>query len=239
VISPTAVVETDHIGTNVVISEFCVIRDNVQIGNNVVIHPFVVIESGVQIGADTEIFPGCYIGKTPKGVGATTRPISYKPFVILGNRCAIGPHAIIYYDVDIGENTLVADGASIREECQIGSYCVIGRYVTVNYNSKIADHVKIMDHSWLAGNLVVGEGVFLSGGVITTNDNLMGKEGYQSHLIRGPIIEDGAQIGGGAILLPNITIGREAVVAAGAVVTKDVLPRKRVMGIPARQNDHT
>jgi acetyltransferase-like isoleucine patch superfamily enzyme len=239
VISSSAVVETKKIGTNVVIGEFCVIRDDVQIGNNVVIHPYVIIESGVKIGAEAEIFPGCYIGKTPKGVGATSRPISYKPFVVLGNHCAIGPHAIIYYNVEIGDNTLVGDGASIREETCIGSSCVIGRYVTINYNSKIADRVKIMDHTWLAGNLIVGDGVFISGGVMTANDNNMGIQGYQDHLVKGPTIEEGVRIGCGAILLPSITIGQHSVIAAGSVVTKDVPPNKMVMGIPAKQKNHT
>ena len=233
-ISPLAVVETDQVGENVTIKEFAVIRKNVIIGNNVVIHPFVVVEAGVTLGDGTEIFPGSYIGKSPKGAGATARPILYDQKVVLGKNCAIGPNAIIYYDIEIGDNTLVGDGASIREAGVIGSYCVIGRYVTINYNTKIGNNVKIMDHSWLAGNLSVGDRVFISGGVLTANDNNMGLVGYEEELILGPHIQEDARIGVGAILLPRVHIGNSSVVAAGSIVTKDVPPHSLVMGIPAK-----
>ena len=233
-ISQLAVVETDQIGDNVIIKEFAVIRKNVIIGNNVVIHPFVVVENGVTLGDGTEIFPGCYIGKSPKGAGATARPIIYDQKVVLGRNCAIGPNAIIYYDIEIGDNTLIGDGASIREDCLIGSYCIIGRYVTINYNTKIGNNVKIMDHTWLAGNMRVGNQVFISGGVLTANDNNMGLAGYEEELILGPQIQDGARIGVGAVLLPQINIGASSVVAAGSIVTKDVPTHSLVMGIPAK-----
>ena len=55
----------------------------------------------------------------------------------------------------------------------------------------------------------------------------------ERHII-GPTIEDAARVGAGAILLPGVRIGGGAIVGAGAVVTKDVPPRKLVMGIPAR-----
>jgi len=233
-ISLHAVVEADKIGENVTIGEFAVVRKNVVIGDNVVIHPEVVIEEGVIIGSGTEIFPGSYIGKTPKGVGATARPISFRPVVNIGSNCAIGPYAVIFYDVEIGPLTLVGDGASIREECRVGTRCIVGRHVTVNYNTVIGDETKIMDHTWLAGNMCVGSHVFISGGVMTANDNDMGESGYNETEIVGPSIEDWARIGAGAILLPGIRIGHHSLVAAGAVVTKDIEPYYEVKGIPAR-----
>lgn len=235
-ISPLAVVETGMIGEGVTIHEFAVIRSNVVIGDHVVIHPGVVIEEGVTIGAGSEIFPNCYIGKTPKGVGATARPISFRPVVKIGKDCAVGPNAVIFYDVEIDALTLVGDGVSIREGCRVGARCIVGRHVTLNYNTVIGDETKIMDHTWLAGNMSVGKHVFISGGVLTANDNDMGTAGYHEGEIVGPTIEDQARIGAGAILLPNIRIGQHALVAAGAVVTKDIQPYCSVKGIPARVN---
>ena len=141
---------------------------------------------------------------------------------------------MIFYDVEIGPLTLVGDGVSIREGCRVGTRCVIGRHVTVNYNTVIGDETKIMDHTWLAGNMSVGNHVFISGGVMTANDNDMGMAGYDEQEIIGPQIEDWARIGAGAILLPNIHIGHHSLVAAGAVVTKGVEPYCAVKGIPAR-----
>src|SRR5262245_44812571 len=129
-INPLAVIETDQIGDNVVIREYAIIRRGAIIGDNVVIHPFVIIEEGVRIGNDVEVFPSAYIGKPPRGVGAMTRPMNFTARIDIGDGCVIGPNAVIYYDVEIGPQTLISDGASIREQTKIGSRCIIGRYVT-------------------------------------------------------------------------------------------------------------
>ncbi|HKP51704.1 MAG TPA: DapH/DapD/GlmU-related protein [Chloroflexia bacterium] len=233
-ISELAVVQTDRIGANVQIGEFAVIRKGVSIGDNVVIHPHVVIQEGVTIGDGVEIFPGAYIGKEPKGAGALARQPVFERRVVIGRNTSIGPHSVIYYDVEIGEQTLIGDGASIREKCRIGSWSVIGRHVTLNYVVTVGDHTKIMDHSWMAGNMSAGNNVFISGGVLTTNDNTLGLEGYSDEKMIGPTIEDGAMIGVGALLLPGVIIGKGAIVGAGAVVTNDIAPDTLVMGVPAR-----
>lgn len=232
-ISSLAVVQSSHIGSNVTIGEFAIIREGAIIGNDVIIHPNVVITSGVIIGDGTEVFPGAFIGKEPKGAGALSRLPDFQPKVFIGANCSIGPHAIIYYDVMIGNTTLIGDGASVREQSTIGSKTVIGRYVTINYNVHIGDSVKIMDHSWMAGNMTVENHVFISGGVLTSNDNLIGKSGYSNEHVVGPTIKHHASIGLGAKILPHLIIGEHSIVGAGAVVTKDVPAHVLVMGVPA------
>jgi acetyltransferase-like isoleucine patch superfamily enzyme len=128
---------------------------------------------------------------------------------------------------------LIGDGASIREETVIGERCVISRYVTINYRSRIGNRTKVLDHSWICGEIDIGNDVMISGGVLTSNDNTLGRTDFNAQM-RGPIIEDGAVIGIGARLLPNVRIGRKALVAAGAVVTKDVPEGVSVFGMPAR-----
>jgi len=233
-IHPLALVETSRIGDNVTIGAFAVVRSDVIIGSNVVIHPHAVIEQGVHLADGVEVFPGAVVGKEPKGAGALSRKPVFERVVRVGAHSSVGPNAVIYCDVQIGEHSLIGDGASVREQVQIGSQTVIGRCVTVNYNVRIGNRVKIMDHSWMAGNMTIGDDVFISGGVLTSNDNHIGKEGYSDAHVVGPTIEDGAAIGLGAKLLPNITIGAAAVVGAGAVVTKDVPAKAVVMGVPAK-----
>jgi len=227
-----AVVQTEDIGDNVEIMEFAVIREGVRIGNHVIIHPFVVIESGVVIGDNVEIFPGSYIGKVPKGAALARKPDYHKHIEIQAN-CSIGPNAVIYYDVQIGENTLIGDGASIRERCRIGSNCILSRYVTVNYATTVGNGTKIMDSTHITGKCSIGDNVFISICVGSTNDNAIGKLGYQEARIKGPTIEDGVAVGAGAMLMPGITIHENAIVGAGSVVTKDVPTRAVVMGSPA------
>ena len=233
-ISKLAVVETTQIGSKVEIGEFCVIRKGVVLGDNVIVHPHVVIEPGVLIGNGVEMFPGTYSGETPKGVRATVRQITFKSKVVIGDDCAIGPNVVIFYDVTIGSNTLIGDGASLREGVKVGSHCLLSRHVTVNYNAKIGDHTRIMDLAHITGNCDIGNNVFISVLVSTTNDNVVVTREYEEGQIKGPQIQDGVTIGAGACLLPGIVIGEGAFVGANAVVTRDIQPYDLVMGIPAK-----
>jgi acetyltransferase-like isoleucine patch superfamily enzyme len=233
-ISTTAVVDTNAIGVNTRIGDFAVVHAGVRLGDNVVVHPHVVIGENVVVGDDAEIFPFAYLGREPKGAGATARKPEFEKTLTIGANCSIGPSAVIYYDVSIGENTLIGDGASIRERCRIGSRCIVARNVTVNYNTTIGDRTKIMDSTHITGNCVIGNDVFISVLVGTTNDNAMGREGYNDQSVRGPTVEDGAMVGAKANLLPGVVVGRGAVVGAGALVTRPVEPETIVMGVPAR-----
>lgn len=235
-IHPQAIVETDHklIGEGTIVDAYAILRKGVVLGKNVVVHPHVVIEANVEIGDGVEIFPCAYIGKLPKGAGALARIPEIKGGTCVGANSSVGPHAVIYQDVQIGENCLIGDAASIREACRIGKAVVVGRHVTLNYAVVLHDRVKIMDHSWLGGNQTIGEGAFISGLVGMTNDNAMGRDGYDELQIQGPSIGANARIGAGAQILPNINIGNGAIVAAGAVVTHDVDDAQTVVGIPAK-----
>lgn len=232
-ISEKAVVQTNSIGVNVAIDEFAVIRHGVIIGNNVTIHPHVVIEPGVILGDNVEVFPGAYIGKEPKGPGLARRP-SFEPWIKIGDNCNIGPHSVIYYEVEVGANTLIGDGASIREKCKIGFNCIISRHVTINYSASVGNYSKVMDGTHITGNCKVGNNVFIAPNVGMANDNALGKLSYDETAIIGPIIKDSASIGLGALLLPGVVIGENAVVGVGSVVTSDVPDTAVVMGVPAR-----
>lgn len=233
-IHPSAIVNTEAIGNHVRIGAFTSIAHDVFIGDNTIIHSHVVIEPGVRIGNNVEVFPFTYLGKTPKSSGVVSRKIKFTPELIIGSGCLIGPSAVIYYDVNIGESTLIGDGVSIREKVKIGNSYLIGRGVTINYNVTIGDYTKIMDLTHITGNCIIGKSVFISVLVSTTNDNALGKLEYDTNRVCGPVIDDFVAIGASANILPSVHIGEGAIVAAGAVVNKDVPPGKMVAGTPAR-----
>jgi acetyltransferase-like isoleucine patch superfamily enzyme len=204
------------------------------IGKDVVIHDFVTIYPNVVIEDNVEVFECAVIGRPPKGTKAIARSVSKEPGTTrIGRDSVISPHTVIYSNVEVGESTLIGDGASIREQCRIGKSCIIGRNVTMHYNTVVGDGTKIMDGTNITGNARIGSHVFISTLVATTNDNKIGSLGYSDHVV-GPTIEDNVAIGAGANILPAVNVGHGAIVGAGSVVTKDVPPKKLVMGIPAR-----
>ena len=95
VVHPSAIVSTDAVlAAGVRVGPFAVIG-KATIGAGTVVHPHVVIADGVEISADVEIFPGAFIGKEPKGAGATARVPEFTRSVRIGDRCSIGPHAVV------------------------------------------------------------------------------------------------------------------------------------------------
>ncbi|HYJ20892.1 MAG TPA: N-acetyltransferase [Solirubrobacterales bacterium] len=233
-IHPSAVVETDLIGDGVSIAEFAVVRPGVRLGARVVIHPHVVINADVELGDDVEVLPGTYIGRAPRAAGAIARAPSFRPRASIGAGCVLGPGAVVYYDVEMGDDNLVGDGASIRELSRLGNGNVVGRGVTLDREATIGNRTRIMDKSHITGGMTVGDDVFIAVLVATANDNSFGRAGYVEDEVRGPTVGDGAMIGGGASLLPGVVVGAGAIVASGAVVTKDVEAGASVRGVPAR-----
>lgn len=227
--------KTQIISPSARIAKTAVIYDGVIIEDDVVIHDYVVIYPGVTIQKKSEIFDHCVIGKYPTSPGSTIRPLreSYKP-VVIGESCVLCPGSVVYIGCKIGGHTLLGDFCSIREDCQIGEYCIISRNVSVNYETIIGHHTKIMDNTHITGNMHIGNYVFISVLVATTNDNAMGRNGYDSDEVHGATIDDYVTIGAAANILPNVHIGTNSVVGASALVTKDVPADCVVMGIPAR-----
>jgi acetyltransferase-like isoleucine patch superfamily enzyme len=93
--------------------------------------------------------------------------------------------------------------------------------------------VLIQTSVYVTGGAVVEDDVFLGPGVVTTNDNAMGRH-RAGQPLQGPVFRRACRVGGAAVLVPGVEIGEEAFVAAGALVTRNVGPREVVMGVPAR-----
>ncbi|HEX5592611.1 MAG TPA: DapH/DapD/GlmU-related protein [Solirubrobacterales bacterium] len=233
-IHPSAVVESSSIGEGVSIGEFSIVRPGAVLGDGVALLPHVIVDANVEIGAGTEVQPGSYLGRRPRAAGAVARRPTYVERLRIGAGCAIGANVVVYYDVEIGDDTLIGDHASIRENNRIGSHCAIGRMNAIDREVRIADGCSTMMACNLAAKTVVGKGVFMGAHLLTTNDNALGAEGWDEDTIPTISIEDEARIGAAVTLLPGVTIGRGALVAAGSVVTRDVAPGIRVMGVPAR-----
>jgi len=137
--------------------------------------------------------------------------------VIIGENVQFGENVVIWNYVVIGDNT------KIGNRTHIGSFCDVGKNVVIGEGCNVQAHVTI------SNECRIGNNVF-----IAPNSSILNDKFPQSEPITPPIIEDDAIIGGSATILPNTTIGKKSVVAAGSVVTKDVAPETVVIGIPAK-----
>ena len=229
-IHPTAQVGKGcTLGQNVVIGENVRLGEEVSVGHNVVIHAGTVIGDKVSIG-DNAI-----LGQQPRpSATSTVRITEPLPPLQIGYACRVGTGAIIYAGSTIGQESMIADQAFVRERCAIGDLVIVGRSVTVENNTTIGDYTKIQSGAYITAYMTIEDHVFIAPCVVTTNDNFMGRTQERFKHRQGPTIRHGARVGANAILLPGVVIGREAFVAAGSVVTRDVPEGKLVRGVPAR-----
>ena len=134
----------------------------------------------------------------------------------------------------IGKNTKIWNFVNLYE-CKIGNNCNIGSYVEIQKNVKIGNNVIISSHSFICSLVTIKDNVFIGHGVMTINDiNPPSKRKTGSDKEwKETLIKRGASIGSNATLFP-ITIGKNAIVGAGAVVTKNVPDNVVVAGVPAK-----
>ena len=142
--------------------------------------------------------------------------------------------AVVFAGSEIGARVILGDQSCVRERVRVGDDVVIGRGSLVENDTTIGAKTKIQAGAYITAYSTLEEEVFIAPCVVMTNDNFMGRTEACLALMKGPTIRRGARVGGGVILCPGVDIGEEAFIGAGAVVTKDVPPRKIAYGNPAR-----
>lgn len=153
----------------------------------------------------------------------------------------IHPTADVSPRATLGEGTRVWHEAQVREDAVIGRNCILGKGVYIDFGVQIGDNVKIQNRSSVYHGVTLESGVFVGPHVIFTNDllpravNSDGTLKSDSDWELGRIlVKEGASLGAGAIIVAGVTVGRWAMVGAGAVVTRDVPDHGLVYGNPAR-----
>ncbi len=149
--------------------------------------------------------------------------------VIIGKEARIRSGSVIYQNVKIGDQFEAGHHVIIREDNLIGDRVSIWSNTVIDYGCKIGNRVKIHCNGYVAQFTVIEDDVFIAPGVIFAND----KYPVSTHL-EGPQIKRGSKIGVNVTLLPGVTVGEDALVGAGAVVTKDVPAGSVVLGNPGR-----
>lgn len=145
----------------------------------------------------------------------------------------VSPHAKIAPTAHIGEGTVVWQFATVLGNAKVGHSCSVGAGAEIGEGSTIGNRVRIGHGSFLPSHSSVGDDVFIGPNVTFTDDRYP-VANNDSYTPEPPVIESGASIGAGAVILPGVRIGRNVTVGAGAVVLESVGPQLRIVGNPAR-----
>jgi acetyltransferase-like isoleucine patch superfamily enzyme len=143
-------------------------------------------------------------------------------------------------DVKLGVNVKLSKFVNLYG-CEIGDETKIGAFVEIQKNARIGKRCKVSSHTFVCEGVVVEDNVFIGHGVTFTNDTYPRATNDDGTLqtgadwaVRPTVVREGASIGSGVTLLCNLSVGENAIVGAGSVVTRDVPPNTIVAGNPAR-----
>ena len=149
-------------------------------------------------------------------------------------------YVVIGSNVTLGNNVKLSKFINLYG-CSIGDESKIGAFVEVQKNATIGKRCKISSHTFICEGVTIEDNVFIGHGVTFTNDSYPRATASDGSLqteadwqVERTIIKKGASIGSGATILSRTTIGENAIVGAGSVVTKDVPPNAIVAGNPAK-----
>lgn len=159
-------------------------------------------------------------------------PPSKEPF--------LHPASLVHDSARIGDGCYVWPFAQIRENVTVGDNSVVGQAAYLGPGVIVGPKCRIQNSAMLYEPAALEEGVFIGPGVILTNDRLpraLNLDGSPKSALdwspAGVRIERGSSVGANAVLIGPIVLGRYSMVAAGAVVTRDVAPHSLVQGVPA------
>ncbi len=215
-------------GKNVIIAEGCQIADTVVIEDNVYIDYNCIIRDNVVIKAGTTIGANCILGEYTAD-WYNNHSVSLEPLTI-GKNSVIRSGSIIYCGSTIGDNFQTGHQVTIREKTTIGNNVSVGTLSDIQGNCEIGSYVRLHSNVHIGQLSKVDSFTWIFPYVVLTNDPTP----PSNHFV-GVHVKSFAVIATGALVMPGIEIGQDSLVAAGAIVTKNVADYALVVGNPGKQ----
>jgi acetyltransferase-like isoleucine patch superfamily enzyme len=203
------------------VHQTAIVSSRAQIGAGCEIGAFCVVHDGVVLGKGTRVGAYCELGlPTPLGDGSD---------LVIGEAANIRSHSVFYASSRFGAGLVTGHRVIVRENTVAGERFQIGTATEIQGDCTIGDHVRFQSNVFVGKKTRIGSFVWVLPYVILTNDPTP-----PSDVLHGCTLEDFASVCAGAVVLPGVVVGRGAVVAAQACVTRDVPPGMCAAGVPAR-----
>ncbi|MCX8184739.1 MAG: acyltransferase [Sulfolobales archaeon] len=204
--------------------------------SSVFVVPPVVVFGPTSIGSDSALFSYVFVGfpTRKKLIEILREPDLEKVDGLssgakLGSGVIVRSHCVVYEDVELLDGVELGHNVLVREKTVIGKGVKIGTSTIIDGYTVIGDDSNIQSGVYIPIATVIGRRVFIGPRAVITNDKYP-----PSRKIVETVIEDDAVIGANSTIVAGVRVGRSAVVAAGAVVTRDVESEVVVAGVPAR-----
>lgn len=215
------------IGENVVIMAGCIIGNHVTILDGAYLDFHVIVRDCVVVGKHAYIGSNCILGEYTADF-FTSRE-NKAAFLIIGENAVVRSGSILYSGTKTGNNFQTGHHVTIRENTLLGNHVSVGTLSDIQGNCEIGDYVRMHSNVHVGQQSKIENFVWIFPYVVLTNDPTPPSENLE-----GVTIKEFAVIATGSILLPGIVIESDSLVAAGAVVTKDVHRGEVVGGNPAK-----
>jgi len=196
------------------------VNRDVSLGERVKLGQNSIIKENATIGDDVVIFPNVYIGENTR----------------IGDRSIIQYGAFIENDCNIGKHCRIGTNTVLRRETNIGDHSIFGSLSASEGKNWIGNHVLIHSQCHLTTGIIIEDWVFIAPMFVGANDPKMlhGRRRVEKFIPQGPHIKFGSGIAVNVTILPGVVIGRECIIGASSLVTKDVPDFSIAFGAPAR-----
>ena len=200
-----------------------------------VVGPFAVIHGGTILGEEARIEEHSVVGKPEFGYAVGRLYPGAGGETVINAGAVIRSGAVLYAEVHIGVNTVVGHHTLLRTGVRVGTDTQLGHHLTVERATQIGRDVRCSPGSHITSSTLVADGVVLGAGIRTINDKtLTWRDPHHPSRLVAPRFDTGAKVGTGTTVLAGVTIGEQALVGAGSLVTHDIPPRALAYGHPAR-----